>query len=180
MKRILLIGTAVIVFCGLLAGCDDPTPQQDQAATAVGEVHETHAKVETGIDGLTIEQGNIKKRLENDNKPGATKYLYLISPFSGDVISYSAVKGKVTSSGKRLKPKDQVNEFSPESYKTGYYLTEQMGDDGAFGSSSEYLYWWDLKGIYRQVSPGACAVLITDQPIRVKKSTLRLDSSSGE
>lgn len=180
MRRFILGVATALVLTATMFGCADQI-QQDHEDTAVGAVHQATAKVATNLaTGLTVEQENIKRRLENDNKPGSIKYLYLISPFTGDVISYSSVKGKVTSSGKRLKPKELVNTYEVEYSKNGVYLTEQMGDDGAYGSSAEYLYWWDLRGVYRQVAPGACSVLITDQPIRVKKGTLRLDSSSGE
>jgi hypothetical protein len=181
MRRLVLMGIGLAVICGLSVGCADQIQQQqDQADTATGTVHEARAKVETGLSGLTVEQENIKKRLEADNKPGAMKFIYFISPFTGDVISFCSVKGKVTSSGKRLKPKDQPNEFKANEYGSGYFLTEQMGDDGAYGSSSEYIYWWDVKGVYHQVSPGACMWHISDQPIRVKKTTLRLDATEQQ
>lgn len=47
---------------------------------------------------------NIAKKLTEDNKIGSIKYLYIVSAYSGDVLIYSTVKGKVTSSGKRISP----------------------------------------------------------------------------
>jgi hypothetical protein len=182
MRRLVLMGIGLAVICGLSVGCADQIQQQEQADTATGTVHETHAKVETGLSGLTVEQENIKKRMEADNKPGAMKFIYFISPYTGDVVSFCSVKGKVTSSGKRLKPKDVPTQYSSNATESTYgiYMMEQMGDDGSYGSSSEYIYWWDVKGVYHQVSPGACMWHISDQPIRVKKTTLRLDASAQQ
>src|SRR5262245_36935526 len=65
---------------------------------------QAQAHIATCSDGLTIEQRNIRDRLVIDNKPGAIKHLYVISAYSGQVLIYSTVRGKVTSSGKRLNP----------------------------------------------------------------------------
>ena len=55
------------------------------------------AVVQTNLQGVTVEQQNIIDRLKTDNEPGAIKHLYVISPFSGQVLLYSTVKGKITS-----------------------------------------------------------------------------------
>ena len=140
------------------AGCDDNTSETIVSDTGVQRVE---ADVRPGADGLTVEQKNISNRLAMDNKPGSIKHLYILSAYSGQVLIYSTVQGKVTSSGKRLTPLT-VSDAWPEATSVRWegmpvnlfgrdrITTEVMQDDGTFGSSVEYLYWWDSKGTYHQ------------------------------
>lgn len=124
-------------------------------------VGQTSVKVQVGPDGLTTEQRNVSERLKEDNRPGAIKHFYVIAPNSGQVLIYSTVKGKVTSSGKRLAPRTVAvkdGEFVdtdmngiPVQIGTNTYRTgEVIQDDGTYGSSVPYIYWWDVKGVYHQ------------------------------
>jgi len=142
----------------LFTGCEDRStgPVSDSGVSKVS------ALVKTQANGLTAEQNNIRKRYEMENLPGAIKHLYIISPYSGQVILYSTVKGKVTSGGKRL-----------TSSQTGYYsggngywaLGERIGDDGTYGHSGNYIYWWDTKDIYHQHYLGNEVLHISDGPL---------------
>jgi hypothetical protein len=144
--------------------------------------------VPVGPDGLTIEQHNIKARLDLDNKPGSIKHLYIIAAASGQVILYSTVKGKVTSSGKRLTPYAanyssgstggdsgfRVNLPNGDSFRTN----EVLQDDGTYGESIPYLYWFDVQGRYhQQYIQGGMIVHISDQPIPVKSVTINLETA---
>lgn len=184
-----LIGTAVmLLLLQNTGGCED-TVQQNQPKAASG-VQQQSAKVQVGGDGLTVEQRNVRDRLAMDNKPGSIKHLYVISAYSGQVILYSTVKGKVTSSGKRLTP-TQVssqdgqyvgNEHAGTHVWIGdrwYYSPEVLQDDGTYGSSVEYLYWWDVQGRYhQQYVTGGMILHISDQPIPVKSITINIDASN--
>lgn len=134
--------------------------------------------VQTGPDGHTIEQSNIRERIKADNTPGAIKHLYVISAYSGQVLIYSTVKGKVTSSGKRLTP-DKVAGTSLFTLTIGgsTVLTDQIiGEDGVFGHSIEYLYWWDVKGIYHQhYVTGGQILHVSSQPIPVKGVVINME-----
>ena len=121
-------------------------------------VSKANVKVPTDVNNLTREQKNVGRRLLDENKPGAVQHLYIISAYSGQVLIYSTVKGKVTSSGKRLSPYT-VSEGGgcipgdPFPVNIGgetRYTAEVLQDDGTYGSSDEYLFWWDTKGIYHQ------------------------------
>lgn len=176
---------AVIMFSLIFAGCDSK-PSVPVSTTNVKKVTAT---VKTGSDGMTVEQRNIQKRLEEDNKPGSIKHLYLISAYSGQVIFYSTVQGKVTSGGKRLTP-------NTVAAVDGQYVSANMNglpvniggierrtgevlqDDGTYGSSSEYLFWWDTKGIYHQhYVSGGQIVHISAQPIAVKSVIINMDNN---
>lgn len=148
-------------------------------------VKKVSADISTGSDGLTAEQRNVKSRIEEDNKIGAIKHLYVISAFSGQVIIYSTVDGKVTSGGKRLTPKTvasynhQIVGHEHRVYlgNTSYYTNEVLGDDGTYGSSSEYLYWWDVKGVYHQhFVSGGQIVHISEEAMPVSEVIINLSS----
>ncbi len=176
MKRIM--GLFIIICFLSFMGCDQANQTSDSG------VEKATVKVKTDLTGHTVEQNNIIKRYEKDNTAGSIKYLYIISTYSGDVLIYSTVMGKVTSSGKRLTPKT-VNDGSG---LTGYtnneviinsckYLTsEVIEDDGTYGSSVEYLYWFDSKGIYhQQYISGGCLVHISDQPLLINKPIINME-----
>lgn len=149
------------------------------------------AKVKVGADGLTNEQHNIKARIEQENDPLSTKYLYIISPYTGDVLLYSTVKGKVSSSGKSLTPKEisgiwgsggdsaSTNGFLVDIGKTQAITQEVLGDDGTYGSSGEYLFWFDVRDVYHQQYIGSALIHVSNQPIAVKHAIIDIEALSG-
>jgi len=145
--------------------------------TSKSGITEKSVSIQTDLDGYTVEQRNIADRLKEDNKAGSIKHLYVISAYSGQVLIYSTVKGKVTSSGKRL-----TSLLKREGNSQGYIgVVDRIQDDGTFGNSVEYLYWWDSKGIYHQhYVTGGAIVHISNQPISVKSVTLNLETSKTE
>ena len=144
--------------------------------------------MEVNSAGITIEQANIKKRVEEDNKLGAIKHLYVISAYSGQVLIYSTVSGKVTSSGKRLNPYLTTGNGN---YGGSYFKVNVRGescftpeiqqDDETYGNSIDYLYWWDTKGIFHQhYVSGGQIIHISDQPLAVKSITINMNLSTEE
>lgn len=165
----------VLVFSLTAADCGT-----DQVSTS--GVVATRITVPTGPDGLTTEQRNVGQRLTEDNKPGAIKHLYIISAFSGDVLLYSTVRGKVTSSGKRLQPttvdggKDSYG-FGVDFGGSRMYTNEVLQDDGTYGTSVEYIYWWDTRGAYHQhYISGGQIVHVSSQPLAVKHIVINLEA----
>lgn len=140
----------------ILAGFVLSSCEEQVTTTASGGVSKKTVNVKTDSNGWTVEQKNIAERLERDNIAGAIKHLYIISPYSGQVILYSTVKGKVTSSGKRLTPNT---------------VTE-----GAYGTSCEYIYWFSSKGAYHShFFTGGQIIHVSDQPLPVKNITINLE-----
>ena len=138
--------------------------------------------------GLTPEQLNVSRRLKEDNQPRAIKHLYIIAPRSGKVILYSTVKGKVTSGSKRLSPGKTrglhscgndtcFDGFTIWSGGTRIRTSEVLGDDGTFGSSVPYVYWWDTRGGYHQHFIAEGQILrISDQPLLVNSVVLNIET----
>ncbi|UQN10414.1 hypothetical protein [Deinococcus sp. QL22] len=153
--------TSLLITCLLLGltACAPETPatvKQQQSSQA-----EAAANSLTFTGNAEIE--NIKKRLELTSKPGALGYIVLLNQ-SGQPVAYHAVKGKVTSSGKRL---TRTDERWSTSSSIGY--RPAASDEGTFGSSDPYIYFWDVSGRYVQWSG---QYLYSDQPIRLRVEPL--------
>jgi len=181
---IIALMALVITGCGIPS--NEPAAPAPQSTSGVQKVS---VKVEKGSDGMTTEQRNIADRLKNDNKPGSIKHLYVISAYSGQVIIYSTVRGKVTSSGKRLTPNTvaagyQGGEYNARHYGIpvdiggeGYRTGEVLQDDGTYGTSDAYIYWWDTKGIYHQhYVSGGQIIHVADQPMNVKSIIINMST----
>lgn len=172
---------AIFIFITLLvSACNERqvvVPISDSGA------RKATVAVQKDADGMTIEQKNVADRLRLDNKPGSIKHLYVISAYSGQTIIYSTVRGKVTSSGKRLSPTSIVVGASGDLRRPGFPVmngnfvtSEVLQDDGTYGSSIEYLYWWDSQGRYHQhYVSGGQIVHVSDQPVAVKGVIINME-----
>ncbi len=119
MKKVFSL---LLVVLSLLS-CGIASQQSSDSGITKATIH-----VKTDADGHSIEQKNIMERLERDNDPGSIKFLYIISSFTGDVLQYSTVRGKVTSGGKRLSPKTvNAAQSAGSSNVTGYNVVN-IGD----------------------------------------------------
>lgn len=184
MKTILHFAT--IALLSLNVACIEES--KNTPKTAGGSVTKKTVTVATDAEGWTSEQRNIKFKYENDNKVGAIKHLYVISPFSGQVILYSTVVGKVTSGSKRLTPNTVATadgqytsgEFSGLRVNIAgqtYRTQEVLQDDGTYGSSCEYIYWKDVRGQFHQhFFTGGQIIHVADQPIATKEIILNLEA----
>ena len=176
MKHLKIISLMFLVLF-VAAGCLEP--QQKRKPVSDSGVKKVSAKVTTGASGMTVEQENVKRRVEEDNKPGAIKHLYLISAYSGQTIFYSTVDGKVTSSGKRLTSTVALKSGDRGEY-SGHFVMPRIQDDGTYGSSIPYIFWWDTKGVYHQhYISGGQIIHISDQPIAVKSIIINLEQSEN-
>jgi hypothetical protein len=170
---LLALVPVAVLFMGAEDACFNKSVQ-----SVSGTKMATVGKVDTNTKGLTTEQQNITDRIKMDNKVGAIKHLYVVSAYSGQVIIYSTVRGKVTSSGKRLTPDkvDGGNSFTFDIGSSTFYTNQVLGEDGTYGSSIEYLYWWDARGVYHQhYVTGGQIVHVSDQPLAVKGIVINME-----
>lgn len=159
------------------------------AVESTSGVRPAHVEVRPNpATGRTSEQENIAGRYSRDNKSGSVKHFYVLSPKSGTVILYSTVQGKVTSGGKRLTPRSSINKYDCGKDCTHYegmrvliggevvITTEMMQDDGTFGSSVPYFYWFDTQGRYHQhfFTEGQ-VIAVLEQPIVGKRVIINAD-----
>jgi len=179
VKTIIL---SACIACLALTSCKT----KDESPRSASGVQKANVKIETGSDNLTTEQRNIKKRLEMDNKVGSTKYLYIVSAYSGQVILYSTVDGKISSSGKRLTPKTVVVGTNGEYQRPGFRVdiggsemvtSEVLQDDGTYGDSGEYLYWFDTSGQYYQYYvTGGSIPIVSTKPLSPKSVVINVEA----
>lgn len=137
----------LLVF-GTFAATIAPVPVREQQALKAREA----ANSLTFTENAEIE--NIQSRLKLTSSPGTLGYVLLINE-SGQPITYVAVKGKITSSSKRL----TNPEFGPS-------------DEGTYGSSDPYIYFWSTSGQYYQWNG---KYLYSDKPFRLRIEPLVVD-----
>lgn len=178
MKNFKKFGILAAIISLSLTSCQEVDRQQKSDSG----VKKASMKVTTDSEGHSVEQLNYMEKTKKDNDLGAVKHLYIISSYTGDIMEYSTVKGKVTSGGKRLSPRT-VNDGtgSAGSYNSvviggkTYYTTEVMDEYGMYGDSMNYIYWFDAQGIYHQYFPsGGTYLHIADRPLVIRKANLSL------
>ncbi|MDE2471848.1 MAG: hypothetical protein KGL35_24770 [Bradyrhizobium sp.] len=154
------------VLC--LGGCDEQvtsnkTVQQTKAAEAAKSINFAE----------NAEIDNIKRRLQLTADPGKYGFILLLNQ-AGQPILYEGVKGKVTSSGKRLTEPDRISSGWGSNGQA--VLRAGASDEGPWGSSSAYLFYWNTEGVYRQWDGG---YLYSDQPIRLRVEPLVVSVQSA-
>lgn len=166
-------GAAILMNTGCIPDGNSKkgTPVSDSG------VAKASVKVQTDADGYTTEQKNIMKRLARDNEIGAMKHLYVFSLMTGQQLFYSPIVGKSTSSNKRLSPTSvaaglsggEWKEYYGVKYESGgttYRTNELTQDDGTYGSSSEYFFWFDEQDRYMKMwIEGTAMVIESDTPL---------------
>lgn len=159
MKKMTKLATAVAVALAL-SGCveeqkSNKTQQAEKAAAAANSINFAE----------NAEIDNIKKRLELTSNPGALGYVLLMNQ-AGQPIMYTSVKGKITSGSKRLTKPDYN---STEGAGQNNTVRAAPSDEGTYGSSDPYIYFWTMEGQYVQWNG---AYLYSDKPIRTKVEPL--------
>jgi hypothetical protein len=181
----IIVALICLALFGALGACDAPRSPRSSSG-----VSKATARVQTNAEGLTVEQINVRDRLKADNTPGSIKHLYVISPYSGQVLIYSTVRGKVTSGGKRLTP-NTITSNPGEGYcNSGFDIEiggsrrctdEVLQDDGSYGSSGEYIFWFDTRGIYHQHPvTGGQIIHVSSEPLAVKGVIINMELTVAE
>jgi len=144
-----------------VSACGEKEPQAKsvQSARAKEAANSINFAENSEID-------NIKRRLELTSNPGAVGFVLLMNQ-AGQPIMYTGVKGKITSGSKRLTEPDRL--FSNGN---GAGVRQASSDEGTYGSSDSYVYFWTTSGQYIQ---WAGSYLYSDKPLRVKIEPLVVD-----
>lgn len=175
MKKLFLL----FVTLALVVSCEPVEKPQQKSDSGVAKAT---IRVNTNSSGHTVEQENYMAKTKKDNEIGAVKHLYIVSSYTGDIMEYSTVVGKVTSGGKRLSPRtvfsgmgtgytDNIVSIGGHQYET----PEVMDEYGMYGDSMPYIYWIDAQGHYQQYFPsGGTYLRISEKPLVVRKPNLSL------
>lgn len=141
----------LFIFLNVMAAMLIAVGCSQEVQSASGTKMKTVGKLKTDENGNTSEQNNISNKVHVESDPEKVWYLYVISPFDRQLILQSSVKGKITSSNKRLTPKTLSGQGMKFNVNGTTYFTDEMpSEDGTFGSSAEYIYWTDTKGRNRR------------------------------
>jgi hypothetical protein len=147
--------SAILLMSLCILACAPPTPtaKEIQSAKAEAAAESIHFDENAEID-------NIKRRLELTSSPGLLGYVVLLND-AGQPIQYTAVKGKITSGSKRL--------TSPYLSTGSGYVPMAASDEGTYGSSNDYVYFWTESGQYIQWNG---RYLYSDKPFRLRVEPL--------
>lgn len=139
-----------------LSACDDAHSRPSAKST---QAEKAHAAANSINFTENAEIDNIKRRLELTSNPGAIGFVLLMNQ-AGQPIMYASVKGKITSGTKRLTEPDRTY---TEVDRT--VVRAAPSDEGTYGSSDSYIYFWTTEGAYIQWNG---PYLYSDKPFRVK------------
>ncbi len=132
VMKLLALGLA-IAFCTAETGCSLDSSQSLVNNVRTVKATEINLKIDT--NGLTVEQNNVKRRMELEQNSTLIQWIYCLAE-NGQVVFYGPVKGKVTSSTKQLnKP---LQEYSISDGDNSLGPTQNW--DGSYGSSQPYVY----------------------------------------
>ncbi len=166
MKKLLIL----LIIPVFLMGCEPEakTTKQTQSQKA-------QAAAESISFSENAEIENIKARLKLTSDPGLTGFILLMNE-AGQPIMYAGVKGKITSGGKRLTAPFQCHyregRATPEDCSHSSEFAQQTvapSDEGTWGRSNPYIYFWTATGQYVQWNG---KYLYSDKPFRTKVAPL--------
>ena len=168
MKRFTFI---MLVLCVVMTSCGGAGPSVAQErATGIQQADPVYRVQHK------IERDNIQRRLALFDDQALVSWIYCLAD-NGQVVFYGPVLGKVTSSGKRLEPKEMAgcagdfcNRDEAFSFD-GQWVSERMQADGTFGDSDSYVYWFDPDSNYYQWSGD---YFLTSMPIKINESVLNI------
>lgn len=171
MRKLILIAAAIlsVAACGIPEATPDPKSQQAAHGAMMADAVIQHS------GGVNSEQDNIAKRLRLTMNPGQIGFVALFNQ-AGAPIAYYGVKGKITSSGKRLTAPDQLRVLENSNGWTNSVVTAPA-DEGAYGSSDPYVYFWTTDGQYVQWNG---PYLYSDKPFRLRTEPLVISVASSQ
>lgn len=173
MKKLFTYITIVAALAVGISACKLDTSAAQSVKVTQSEKAKAAAESITFTENAEIE--NIKKRLELTSSPGFSGYVMLINQ-AGQPILYAGIDGKITSGGKRLTPPQQLSRGDRGNYN-GDFVVEAPSDEGTFGKSSPYIYFWTVSGAYWQWKGD---YLFSDQPFRLSVKPLVIDIASKQ
>lgn len=160
------IGAAVTLAAVGLVACE---PEAARPQTSRGQQAEKAREAANSVrfnENAEIE--NVKRRLQLTTDPGKLGFIVLLND-AGQPIVYEGVKGKVTSGGKRLTEPDRIATAGNGNGGTSMAVRAAPSDEGTWGSSNPYIFYWNINDVYRQWSGH---YLYSDQPFRLSTEPL--------
>ena len=160
-----------------LSACDPP-PFPSRNTNREVQSQEAQRVADSIQFAGNAEIDNIRRKLELTSSPNLLGFIVLLNE-AGQPIAYHAVRGKVTSSGKRLRPSVRVLQVPNHGNNGGQHsvVIPTPSDEGTYGSSDSYVYFWNTSGAYVQWSGH---YLYSDRPIRLNVQPLVVNMVTEE
>lgn len=161
------IGIALVATSALLLSACGKNPPANPAKT------EQAAKAAEAANSINFSENaeidNIKRRLELTSNPGQIGFVLLLNEM-GKPVMYTGVKGKITSGNKRLTAPFEMKCLDVAgSAGCSVQAVEAPSDEGTYGSSNPYIFFWTTDGQYIQWSG---KYLYSDKPFRIDDPTI--------
>jgi hypothetical protein len=141
MRKVLKMMIPLALIASVLTGCMEQSEIEKQQNQKVENVNRLMSQTKVPNVTRSLERENVRQRILVSNDPNTLQWVYPMS--SGRVIGRFPVKGKVTSGGKRL--------TATAGYNSSTSSSEELPDEmGTYGSSGEYIFWFDPAGRIHQ------------------------------
>lgn len=158
MKPLILILVSLSFL--MVGGCKERLSEPTSTKTAQAVKAQQAAQRITFTENAEIE--NIEKRLNLTSSPSLLGYVVLMNQ-AGQPVLYTSVKGKITSGGKRLTSPQRLVKGDRGEWR-GEFVMQSPSDEGTWGRSAPYIFFWDTNGAYHQWNG---KYLYSDKPIRL-------------
>lgn len=164
MKKFSIVAMILLALATLI-GCQEDSKAQAPVKRVQAQKAAEAAQSIQFAENAEID--NIKKRLELTANPGLLGFVVLLNEM-GQPVMYTGIKGKITSGAKRLtKPYDFTRRDCGQSSCEQQVVSPS--DEGTYGSSGEYVYFWTAAGQYIQWNG---KYLYSDKPFRLTSEPL--------
>lgn len=163
MKKTLI---ALLTAAGLivsLSACDtgDTTREKDAALSKTAYQQQVAAEPYPAAQlKNSLERGNLARRLLEENKKNAIRYIYLLGD-TGTYIGYYTIKGKVSSNQSQMQPQDDLEHPCSGCDR---YVVDGPGDDGSYGEDAEGQFFFTTEGVYVTTD---MRYIVSSQPLPV-------------
>lgn len=104
-------------------------------AACTSSEYDDRKKAQSAALENSLEQANLKEKLDRENDSEAIRYVYLVS--FAKPVGYYVIKGKVSSSGSQLAPEQDLIRKSGEDY-----VLDSAQDDGTYGSGDPGIFFF--------------------------------------
>lgn len=179
MKKVISV-LFIIIMVLIFTGCE-PTEAQKTMMNQDVKKQEQAARmmdtVKTPEFNYSVERENIAMRLTTTNNPLTIGWIYPMS--AGRVLGRFPVRGKVTSGSKRLTNTEMYTTVKTIDDNYSYEMVPAPDEMGAYGSSSNYVFWFDPAGNYFQ-HEGDYFYSTSPYQVDVNNGTVKLEIDSQE
>lgn len=162
-NTIVLVMLVSLVLFGVTA-CGQVSGTSQMEEMLVTEKNQQRLRKAVPEPELTtsLERKQLVMRLRRFNQEDKISYIYLLS--FGRVMSYYAIKGKVSSVNSKLTTTDQIIEDH-----WGNVTVESPDLDGSYGSNGDAIFFFTSDDIYIEWNG---QYLLSDRPLRLSQEPL--------